>query len=118
MATLWKMSADDFLSKFESKSKTTSSYMAPPEERRHESGGIDIDPFAVLSNLPLLADDVRFIHHQTRFLSHSRQRSVLVWYRRIFLKGKERDRQDNGGRRRANAFLRRYVRRIPRPHTL
>lgn len=85
----------------------------PPVEASPRCEAGDADP---LAGLPLLPEDRRFIQEETRYLAPVLQNDILGWYRRTFLKGMRREtnliRRSNAGRRRANAFLRRYVRHL------
>jgi hypothetical protein len=77
----------------------------------------DADP---LSDLPLLADDRRFVERQIRYLSQNNKNRILGLYHRAWIRARgdmgEHDviKKDNAGRRQANRFLRRYVQRLKR----
>ena len=113
---LLKISADSFLAIRSDSGQSglrADRGSSPPVEVSPRCEAGDADP---LDGLPLLPEDRRFIREETRYLAPVLQNNILSWYRRIFLKGMQREtnpiRRDNTGRRRANAFLRRYVRHL------
>ena len=73
---------------------------------------------APLADLPLLADDRRFVERQIRYLSQNNKDRILRLYHRAWIKAHTRERdavkKDNAGRRQANRFLRRYMQRLKR----
>ncbi|MHB1608972.1 MAG: hypothetical protein ACYCXX_10145 [Acidiferrobacter thiooxydans] len=75
----------------------------------------DADP---LADLPLLADDRRFVERQVRYLSQTNKARILVLYRMVWTRAQVREhdviKKDNAGRRQANIFLRRYIQRLKR----
>lgn len=75
----------------------------------------DADP---LSDLPLLAEDRRFVERQIRYLSQANKAHILVLYRKVWTRAQDRERdaikRENAGRRHANTFLRRYIWRLKR----
>ena len=75
----------------------------------------EMDARGAVSKLPLLAEDRKFIDHQTRFLRRDLRIAGLRMYLRVFRRGmnacESPIQKENAGRRRANAFLRRWVAR-------
>ncbi len=118
MAVQWQMSADEFLALVSRTEPVAVAADPPRDTKKNDKTGNEPDPFAVLADLPLLHDDKKFIEEQIKFLSHTNQRNLLIWYRRIWIQAQERERnvtrKENTGRRRANSFLRRYITRIVR----
>lgn len=119
---LLKISAEDFLALTLGRaclSETGQPGGQPGSEsglKGTESEDVDHGGADPLADLPLLPDDRRFIRDKTQYLAPILRTNVLVWYRRIFLKGMQAEKKpicrENVGRRRANAFLRRYLRRL------
>ena len=98
-----------------------------PAQSTPAHGAVDVDPGAaeepqareILAGLPLLAEDWRFVDHTTRFLRPETRTQSLTQYRKIFERGMALNAgngQENAGRRRANAFLRRWVARVVTRH--
>jgi hypothetical protein len=71
-----------------------------------------------LTDLPLLADDRRFVERQIRYLSQANKAHILVLYRKVWTRAQDRERdaikRENAGRRHANTFLRRRIWRLKR----
>lgn len=90
--------------------------VTPVETNQEVSEIYEAERWHLLAELPLLPEDRRFIQEETRYLSLVLRNNVLGWYRHIFLKGMQAEKnpicRHNAGRRRANAFLRRYVRHL------
>ena len=85
------------------------------EANRDPNTTSDSDPDP-LADLPLLAEDRRFIEKQIRYLSQTNRRRILDCYHKAWTKAQDREhdviKKDNAGRRRANTFLRRYIQRL------
>ncbi len=73
------------------------------------------EAWALLDGLPLLPEDRKFVVHQVRFLRPDLLHKGVDLYARVFRRWAARcadpAHAENVGRRRANGFLRRWVRR-------
>jgi len=126
--TLWRGNANDLITPAPAVGQEpagTGETADPPPHGRFLDEGVDaweaeMKMRQIMQELPMLPGDREFVDHQVRFLCADLRVKALALYYCMFRRGMtvcpDPVRRENAGRRRANAFLRRWVARTVTRH--